>query len=98
MSITIFVFWLLVGMTGTLPMGPLDPPARQSDRPTWLVSKVIGGVAGIIGGWAYSQLFLPQDPVPLRTGLYAATTAVGAFVASRLATEIYSQFPRRPPR
>jgi hypothetical protein len=99
MSATMFVFWLLVGMTGTLPSPhSLTPPERPPGRTLrpWLVSKAIGGVAGIIGGVVYTQVFLPQDPIPSNLGIYAATTAVGAFVASRLATDTYGQFFNRP--
>jgi len=51
-------------------------------------------VAGIIGGWAYTQIFSAPD-LNLKSGLYAATTAVGAFVAARVVTDIYGLISNR---
>lgn len=83
MSFSVIALWALVGFCGNEPH-PLPPfTAPVPPRPwPWLVSKVIAIGAGILGGWAYTQVFLPQDPVPY----YPAATAVGAFAASGFAT------------
>jgi hypothetical protein len=97
MSATLIIFWLLVGWCGTVPHPPF-PPVPDPDPPRphpWLVSKVIGGVAGIIGGWVYTQVFLPQDPDPIRSALFAAASAVGAYVAAGVITDIYGQITTR---
>lgn len=90
MSISLFVLWLLVGWEcGTVPRLPLPAPRPKPDPPPCRVcGRVLGAVAGVLGGWAYTQLFLPQDPIP-SSGIYPAATAVGAFVAARFATDIY---------
>jgi hypothetical protein len=100
MSVYLIVFWLLVGFCGTVPFPPFPRPVPDPDpNPPgpypWLVSKIIGGVAGIIGGWVFTQVFLPQDPIPLRSALFAAASAVGAYVAANIATDIYGQISNR---
>jgi len=99
MNVSLIILWALVGWCGTVPrtFPPLpDPlPIPIPPRPCLVCGKVLGVVAGIIGGWAYTQLFLPQDPVPVRSGLYAATTALGAFVAASVVTDIYGLISNR---
>ena len=98
MSVSLVFFWALVGWCGTVPR-PFpsfpEPIPKPEPRPCLVCGKVIGAVAGILGGWAYTQLFLPQDPIPVRSGFYVAVTAVGAFVASRVVTDIIVQISNR---
>ena len=95
MSPSLIFFWGLVGWCGTVPR-PRFPPLPEPDPwPIYLVSRGIGVVSGILGGWVYTQVFLPQDPIPSRSGLYVAATAVGAFVAARVVTDIYGQIANR---
>jgi hypothetical protein len=100
MSIPQLILWALVGWCGTVPrLYPYprvpDPPLPPVPQPC-LVCGFIGAVIGIVGGWAFTQVFLPQDPIPSMSGVYAAATSVGAFVASRFASDIYGQFFSRP--
>lgn len=99
MNLYLIVLWAFVGWCGTVPR-PFpripEPIPKPEPGPCLVCGIVLGMVAGIIGGWAYSRVFLPQDPVPdLRSGLYAATTAVGAFVAARVVTDIYGLISNR---
>jgi hypothetical protein len=93
MSPSLIILWALVGWCGTVPRPwwpPLPPPPDPPEpRPCLVCGKVLGAIAGIIGGWAYTQVFLPQDPIPARSALYAASTAVGAFVVARVVTDVY---------
>lgn len=91
MSLTLFVLWAVVGWAAYTPNpDPPDPPPEGPlpPMPCRVCGFVLGLVAGVIGGWAYTQMFPAQD-LNLKSGLYAATTALGAFVASRFATGIY---------
>ena len=95
MNFGLAVLWVLVGWCGTV--GPRHwPPPPPPDPWPWLVSRFIGAVSGFAGGWVYTQVWVPQDPVPVRLGIYAAATAVGAFVASRFVTDIVGQFSNKP--
>jgi hypothetical protein len=95
MSPSLFLLWALVGWCGNeirrirIPLPPIPDPEPEP-RPNWLVAKLIGVVAGIIGGWAFTQLFGPS-PEPWNSAVPAAATAVGAFVVARIATDIYEQ-------
>lgn len=94
MIVTLILLWAIVGYCGTVP-NPLtepDPPLPLRPRPCLVCNRVVGVLAGIAGGWIFSQVFLPQDPIPTRSALYAATTSVGAFVLARVASDIHSQF------
>ncbi len=99
MNVSLIILWALVGWCGTVPR-PFprlpDPPLPIPEpRPCLVCGRVLGIVAGIVGGWAYTQLFLPQDPVPVRSALYAAATSVGAFVAASVVTDIYGLISNR---
>jgi hypothetical protein len=99
MSLPLLILWALVGWCGTVlrpyPYPRVPDPPLPPDPPICLVCGVIGAVVGIVGGWVFTQVFLPQDPIPMRSGVYAAATSVGAFVASRFASSIYGQFFNR---
>lgn len=93
MNLSLITLWVLVGWCGTVPRPPFppDPPTTR----TWLVSRVIGMVAGLVGGYVFTQVFLPSDPVPWRAAVFAAASAVGAFVGARVVTDIYEQLSSR---
>lgn len=98
MSPSLIVLWAFVGWCGTVPR-PFprfpDPLPKPEPRPCLVCGIVLGVVAGIVGGWVFTQVFLPQDPIPVRSAIYAAATAVGAFVASRVVTDIYGVLSNR---
>jgi hypothetical protein len=92
MNLSLFVLWALVGWCGTVPRRwpwPPPPPDPGPD-PWWLVSRVIGIIAGIIGGWGFTQVFGPS-PEPWVSALPAAASSLGAFVVARVATDIYGR-------
>jgi hypothetical protein len=96
MNLSLLVLWALVGWCGTVPRRwpwPPPPPDPGPD-PWWLVSRVIGIIAGIIGGWAYTQVFGPS-PEPWVLALPAAASSLGAFVVARVATDIYGRLRGR---
>jgi len=61
---------------------------------------MIGAVSGVIGGFVFSRAFGPQPepwlaagprPEPWAMAIFAVASAVGAFVVSRVVTDIYEQ-------
>ncbi len=90
----LFALWALVGWCGSeprrirLPKGPWPP--EPDPEPWWLVSRIIGVLAGIIGGLAYTKVFGPQ-PEPWSQALPAAVSSLGAFAAARFVTDVYGK-------
>ncbi len=89
MNLSLIALWALVGWCGTVPRPRFPPPPEPDPWPIYLVGRVIGVVSGIVGGYVFTQVFLPQDPDPIRSGVYAAASAVGAYVASGVVTDIH---------
>jgi hypothetical protein len=102
----LIALWALVGWCGNepirirlVPHGPTPP--EPDPEPNWLVSRLIGVVAGVIGGFVFRQVFgaSPElgglsagpHPEPWALAVYAAATTVGAYVVSRIVTDIYGQ-------
>ena len=59
MSPALFALWAIVGWCGTPYPGwwwRVPPPPPEP----WWRSRLIGVVAGIIGGWAFTQVFGPR--------------------------------------
>jgi uncharacterized membrane protein YccC len=69
------------------PRRPRPILSPGGDPEPWWRSRLIGVVAGIIGGWASTQVFGP-GPQPW-TVVTAAATAVGALLTSRLVGDVY---------
>ena len=89
---SLFLLWAFAGWCGTLPIRWWFRPIPDPDPPPWwFVSRVIGVVFGIIGGWAYTKVFGPQ-PEPWTSALPAAASAFGAFLVAGVATDIASRF------
>ena len=83
----LLALWALVGWCGTpYPRWWWRIPPPQPDPEPWWRSRLVGVVAGVLGGWAFTQVFGPQ-PEPWNV-LTAAATSVGAFVASRFVGDI----------
>jgi len=104
MMVSLLVLWALAGWCGSVPLilsitkGPLVP--EPPPRPNWLVLRMIGAVSGVIGGFVFSRAFGPQPepwlaagprPEPWAMAIFAVASAVGAFVVSRVVTDIYEQ-------
>lgn len=94
MNLSLLVLWALVGWCGTVPRRWPFPPPPPPD-PWWLVSRIIGIIAGIIGGWGYTQVFGPH-PEPWVAALPAAASSLGAFVLARVATDIFGRVSLNP--
>lgn len=91
MSLTLFALWAAVGWCGTPYPGWWRGPRPHPDpEPWWLIGKIIGVVAGIVGGWAFTQAFGPR-PEPWTSALPAAASALGAFVVARIVGDIYGR-------
>ena len=74
----------------SLRIREVEPPVPH---PNWFVTRIIGVVAGIIGGWLYTQVFGPS-PEPWSSALPAAASALGAIIAARVVLDIYVRFSR----
>ena len=109
MKISLMVLWVLAGWCGSELRRINFPPPHVSvpeppPHPEWLVTRIIGAVTGLIGGWGFVQTFGPGPepwltagprPEPWAVALFAAATAVGAFVVSGVITDIYRQIRGR---
>jgi hypothetical protein len=85
MQLTLLALWILVGWCGTpwprrWPW-PLPPPPDP-----WLI-KIGNVVGGIIGGWAFNQIWPAGDVV---TGIAAAATGLGAFVGAVILGDVFA--------
>ena len=95
--------WVLIGWCGTQWPRPIPwtwalearlvvptPGGLPGEEPILytLIAKAIGVVGGVAGGWLFMQAFGGTEggisPV------YAAATAVGAWIGSVLATDIFA--------
>lgn len=86
----LILLWGIVGWCGTpFPIRFPIPPPPPDPGPPRFVSKLIGVVAGILGGWGYTQVFLKPEDMSWNSAIPAAATAVGAFALARFVTEIY---------
>lgn len=109
--IPLILLWVLAGWSGVPVDFKVPPWQREPDpklpprpRPYWL-TRIIGMVAGVIGGFAFLAVFGPQPepwrvvagphPEPWATAVFAAATAAGAFIAARIVTDIYEQLSTR---
>lgn len=94
--IPLLALWALAGWCGSEPRRirihwpPGPTPPDPDPEPWWLVSRIIGVAAGILGGWSYTKLFGPS-PEPWSTALPAAATMLGAFVLARFVTDVYGK-------
>jgi hypothetical protein len=87
MNITLIALWAFSGWCGTCGTpypGWWRHPHPPDPEPWWFVSRLIGVVFGVIGGFVYTQVFGPQ-PEPW-------ASALGGFVAGRIAADIYGRF------
>lgn len=84
MNIGLFAWWVIVGWCGTVPRGPFPPPPPDPDPYPW--RKALGVVGGIVGGWAFSQVFPTGDT---SMAVVAATTGLGALAGSMLFSDLY---------
>lgn len=88
MSIGLVVFWAAVGWCGTWPR-PWPWPIPKGPTPfPWLISRVIGIVGGLIGGFLFNQAWPIGDTQGL-AGLAVAASGVGAFVGAIILLDVY---------
>jgi hypothetical protein len=90
MNIALIALWGAVGWCGTPYPGWWRGPRDGPQPEPWLVVKILGVMAGILGGWAFTVVFGPS-PEPWTAALPAAASAIGAFVGSRVAVDVYGR-------
>ena len=88
MSLTLLALWAFVGWCGTVPRRWPFPPGPPDPDPWWFISRIVGIVSGLLGGWIYTRWFPCPPPEPWVSALPAAASAVGAFVTARFVTDI----------
>lgn len=81
----LLTLWALAGWCGNEPR-----PFPKPQPVPWFLSRFIGLVSGIAGGWLYTQVFKPE-PVPWTNSLEAAASAAGAFLLARFVTGLYGR-------
>jgi hypothetical protein len=90
MNITIIALWAFSGWyggeCGTLYPGWWHGPKPPDPEPWWFVSRVMGVVFGLAGGFVYTQAFGPS-PEPW-------ASALGGFVLAAVAVDVYARFTR----
>jgi hypothetical protein len=80
------IIWWLLGKKG----GPPPPPPPDGWRGDWLISKVIGAVAGVITAYVYGAAFGIPTPQPAIGSLLEATVfSFVGFLGGRFASELY---------
>jgi len=86
-EVPVLIGWVLVGWCGTVPRPrPPFPPPPDPD-PWWrnyLVGGILAVIGGVVGGYAFDQLF----SVDLATTGGVLLSLAGAFVGGRLAGDI----------
>ena len=85
MTPLVLLGWAIVGWCGTPWPGRWKWPPPPPPDPWWWMTKVIGVVGGVVGGWAFSLLFNADLANPAGVGL----TFAGALAGSILANDIY---------
>jgi hypothetical protein len=78
-----YLWWGGGGWCGTPYPGWWRHPHPPDPEPWWWISKVIGVVVGIAGGWAFTKSFGPH-PEPWLPAL----AVLGGFVASRVVGDV----------
>jgi hypothetical protein len=103
MTFPLIILWAVTGFAAVRlsysypnPDDPNPPKKWPWPGPSCLVCGGLGSLGGILGGWVYSQVFVPQDSVSLRSGVLAATTSIGAFMVARVVTDITGAIANRP--
>lgn len=80
-----FFWWAGGGWCGTpYPGWWRWPPPPPPPEPWWL-TKIIGVVSGIAGGWVFVQVFKPGSDTVM-----SVMSVAGAFVASRVVGDLVS--------
>lgn len=89
MNIMLFALWGAAGWCGTPYPGWWRHPDPDPE-PWWFVGKIIGIVTGILGGWAYTQMFGGAQE-HWTAALPAAASCVGAFAVARIVGDVYGR-------
>jgi uncharacterized membrane protein YeaQ/YmgE (transglycosylase-associated protein family) len=85
MNVAVVVLWALVGWCGTpWPRPPIPGPLPP--RGPW-ISKLIGVVGGVVGGWIFNQVWTVEGAW---TGIDAAATAIGAWVGAVFLIQLFA--------
>lgn len=109
MSPSLFILWAVAGwcITGwprlrlrwplrkPVPRRPSVPFPEPPPYP-WLITRIVGVVGGVIGGWVFTEVFVPQPNPWITAGpssepwmlVVAAATTVGAFLGASLLTDL----------
>lgn len=94
MTLELLVFWGLVGWCGTPPRPPW-PPWPPIPLPRWLLGRVVGAVAGVVGGWLFNQAW-PVGEAQMATGLAVAASGVGALIGAIFITDLLGRVSGSP--
>lgn len=85
----LYAIWAVGGWCGTRSPGIVVHPKHPDPEPWWR-AKLIGVVAGVVGGWVFTHMFSdPTQPVPWTLAVPVAASVIGAVVASRFVSDLY---------
>jgi len=86
-----YLYWLFVGWVGAIWRDPGYPDeGRRGTR--WVTTRVVGALAGIVGGVVFNRVFVGANQIPFDSFSSFIVTGIGAVlfgaVASDLATGV----------
>jgi uncharacterized membrane protein YeaQ/YmgE (transglycosylase-associated protein family) len=90
MSLGLLLFWGAVGWCGTpWPGWWRHPPPPPPPDPWWLISRLVGIVCGVIGGWLFNQAW-PVTQAGAGAGLEVVASGVAALVGAIVLLDLVS--------
>ena len=106
MNVSILILWALTGWLFIRPLsdpapfrgkepddgGKPPPPKPPDPKLSARILMLINAVGGVVGGWAFSQVWFSGK---LASGVEVAATALGAFLGAAIVNSVYQMMTNR---